>query len=108
MKIEIPDNSDTISRQAAIRIASGYCHPANIAAELAKLPPVQPEQRWIPCSERLPEPRIDVWCNSDIGQIVGYYEENVETWYDNDYLELIVNAWMPLPEPYKAESEDEK
>jgi hypothetical protein len=33
---------DCISRQAAIRIASGYCHPANIAAELAKLPPVQP------------------------------------------------------------------
>lgn len=29
---------DTISRQAAIKIASGYCHPANIAEELAKLP----------------------------------------------------------------------
>jgi Zn finger protein HypA/HybF involved in hydrogenase expression len=34
---------DCISRQAAIRIASGYCHPANIAAELAKLPPAQPK-----------------------------------------------------------------
>lgn len=34
---------DTISRQAAIYIASGYCHPANIAQELAKLPPAQPE-----------------------------------------------------------------
>lgn len=41
---------DCISRQAAIRIASGYCHPANIAAELSKLPPAQPEPktgRWI-------------------------------------------------------------
>ena len=35
--------SDLISRQAAIRIASGYCHPANIAKELAKLPSAQPE-----------------------------------------------------------------
>ena len=34
---------DTISRQAAIRVASGYCHPANIANELEKLPSVQPE-----------------------------------------------------------------
>lgn len=34
---------DTISRQAAIRIASGFCHPANIAKELAKLPSAQPE-----------------------------------------------------------------
>jgi hypothetical protein len=39
---------DCISRQAAIRIASGYCHPANIAAELAKLPSAQPETaHWI-------------------------------------------------------------
>ena len=30
--------AEYIDRQAAIEIASGYCHPANIAAELAKLP----------------------------------------------------------------------
>lgn len=28
----------------AIRIASGYCHPANIAEELRKLPAAEPEQ----------------------------------------------------------------
>lgn len=41
---------DLIERQAAIDIASGYCHPANIAKELAKLPSAQPERkhgRWI-------------------------------------------------------------
>ena len=37
---------DAISRQAAIYIASGYCHPANVANELAKLPSVQPERRY--------------------------------------------------------------
>lgn len=36
---------DLISRQAAIDIASGYCHPTNIAKELAKLPSVQPERK---------------------------------------------------------------
>ena len=39
---------DLISRRAAIDVASGYCHPANIADELRKLPSAQPEQRWIP------------------------------------------------------------
>jgi hypothetical protein len=58
-------SGDYISREAAIRIASGYCHPANIAEELSKLPAadVRPvvrgkwidhqEGRWIyaKCSE---------------------------------------------------------
>lgn len=69
---------------------------------------VEPEPHWIPVSERLPEPRVDVWVNSDIGQIQGYYEEHIGIWYASfgqgrDYLELIVTAWMPLPEPYRAE-----
>lgn len=40
--INVPSN-DCISRQAAIEIASGYCHPANIAKELAALPSVHPK-----------------------------------------------------------------
>ena len=35
---------NAIDRAEAIRIASGYCHPANVAKELAKLPPVTPQQ----------------------------------------------------------------
>ena len=61
----------------------------------------QPEPQWIPVERELPEPRIDVWVNSDLGQMVGYYDETVELWYGRDYLELIVNAWMPLPAPYQ-------
>jgi hypothetical protein len=43
--------NDCISRQAAIRIASGYCHPANIAKELEQLPPAQPEQKTGHCKD---------------------------------------------------------
>lgn len=106
---------DLISRQQAIDALIewyGY-EPSDIGAFeniIDKLPSAQPEPRWIPVSERLPEPRVDVWVNSDIGQIQGYYEEHVGVWYASfgqgrDYLELIVNAWMPLPEPYKEEQE---
>lgn len=35
--------SDSIDRADAIRIANGYCHPANVAKEIAKLPAVEPE-----------------------------------------------------------------
>lgn len=65
----------------------------------------EPEPHWIPCSERSPEPRIDVWCNSDLGQMLGYYDETIEAWYGRDFLELLVNAWMPLPEPYQPKEE---
>ena len=47
----LPDMNvgDTIYRTEAIKVASGYCHPANIADELRKLPPAQPKRgKWIP------------------------------------------------------------
>ena len=34
---------DCISRAEAVRVASGYCHPSNIAKELKKLPSVLPK-----------------------------------------------------------------
>lgn len=36
---------DAISRAEAIRIASGFCAPANVAKELEKLPSVTPERK---------------------------------------------------------------
>ena len=48
---------DTISRQAAIDALDCI----NGAEEVPRaLPPAQPEQKWIPCSERLPENRVSV------------------------------------------------
>lgn len=97
--IEEKMHDDLISRAEAIRIASGYCHPANIADELRKLPPAQP-MRWIPCSERLPEYGQNVLvCYKDgsmgINHVIDeYYEEWFIYW---------VLAWMPLPEPWKGE-----
>ena len=72
------------------------------------------QNNWIPCSERLPEECTRIL---DVVKIPkrkpmvrsGYYanslfqNDNGDTWNADD-MEVI--AWMPLPEPYKAESEE--
>lgn len=67
------------------------------------------ETQWIPCSERLPEDNTDVivcfysgtvtemryWGN---GIFQGIYEHTTK----------VIVAWMPLPEPYKEEKQNDK
>ena len=82
------------------------------------LPPAHPEQRWIPCSERLPEE--DYWMGGTGKQFSATVlvtvsnredeDEFVDTSYTVDgewMLELPryckIVAWMPLPEPWKGE-----
>ena len=85
---------------------------AEVLTELMLLPSAQPEQRWIPVTERLPEDDT-LALVSYIGSIpgtmntwIGWHKmENV--WYidgephikkyDNEVI-----AWMPLPEPFKG------
>lgn len=67
-------------------------------------------QQWIPCSERLPE--TEVLCCDDRGEMfigylytdkwsnTGYSAEN-----NNCYL-IDCIAWMPLPQPWKGESNE--
>jgi len=133
---------ELISKQAAIDALAeheksrghNYTLFVDIVSECAEiirdLPSAEPEQRWIPCSERLPEEDVEVLItyrykegegdtsHADIdittygqmyfgGNKVGnhkhwrqpfeYFESNYE-----------VVAWMPLPQAYKAESEDKE
>jgi hypothetical protein len=81
------------------------------------------EPKWIPISESLPELDEDGYSTyvlvsfsnyslPCIGQLRKTDGEN--HWYEGDdekaldSFGLHVNAWMPLPEPYKAESEGKK
>ena len=77
--------------------------------------------RWIPCTERLPEDGdtylVTIEYNGEVigvdaasySPVDGYIDKHWETfndWKEDDDSCYHVTAWMPLPEPYKAESED--
>ena len=69
--------------------------------------------QWIPCSERLPEEEEYILLSfaNYTGLDIGRYENDGENdnFYPGDEEEtyahygLIVNAWIPLPEPYREE-----
>ncbi len=71
-------------------------------------PPAQPEQRWIPVTERLPEVGRYVIATTSWAFVTKavYFGERWEI--DGlDYKRSSVVAWMPLPEPYRKEGEAE-
>ena len=117
---------DLISRQDAIDAMATWDWqevylPIHFKQLLEELPSAQPEQQWIPVSERLPK--------EPFGCIVSYHGFMLtpygEREYDAIYPELLgydgtdwnnsegecvdnmidVTAWMPLPEPYKEGKE---
>ena len=73
---------------------------------LDEVPSAQPEQRWIPVTERLPEKgqKCLVSDRDCIAIDVFLGRGGVYNWqfYLRDY-----EAWMPLPEPYKGGGEGE-
>ena len=120
---------DTISRQAAIDDLNGkdpsqIWDTADIEVWVNALPSAQPEQRWIPCSERMPEDGenclVSVRCSNDFLVDRGTYSTDLfkvdeehffgkrseSGWYhlssEYGYCKILnVIAWMPEPRPYK-------
>jgi len=125
---------DAVSRQAAISIPltpkglrkyqtcnlddaydEGW---GDYQACVSQLPSAQPEQRWIPCSERFPEEDdyktciecLDgaVWYFTENGTMgLGYYYKSTKEWSTTGDLKTDgkVIAWKPLPKPYREEGE---
>lgn len=61
---------------------------------------------WVACSERMPEPEVDVqvYCSDKKEQMVGYLERNERegcfrfaTWRNGDGIYCQPTHWMPLP-----------
>ena len=100
-----------------------------LAEWLKELKQLREQPRWIPVSERLPEEYLCndgyiepsdyvlVWGdhgNYGVSRYWGNRRSKSESpntykdWVDLDWVVQKPVAWMPLPEPYKAESEDKE
>ena len=119
---------DAIYRQDAIDALCDNCdnvqavcphYPCKQYTTIGALPPAQPEQRWIPVTERLPEDsayvlltvrRMDDSYNHVPFISTGYISWNHQCWWcahDGNCKDanIEVIAWMPLPEPYGEDGE---
>ena len=130
---------DLISRQAAIEAIDRLDIPedmcvfeilSHIELEIGNLPPAQPEQKWIPCSERLPgehewldTKKFGTTISNEVyvtfeapdgqrfakhisfqnGKLSPVDEQRMKVWFKG----AKPIAWMPLPEPYREERTEE-
>lgn len=106
-------SDDVIYRQEAsyalntIRVSKNetwYSLYQKVLDVFSKLPSAEPEQQWMPCSEKLPEEDGLYLVTTSKGQVqVQVFNHNGNS---EEYWMRCNKAWMPMPEPYKEESED--
>ena len=93
---------DLISRQQAIDALYNIDeYNSRSVTAIKNLPSIQPEQRWIPVTERLPEKSGYYLATVDIGM------KKVDVIFFNNGSGFLtantVKAWKPRPEPYQEE-----
>ena len=87
-----------------------WCAMQEAKMTIENMPSAQPEPRWIPCSERLPETSgtylvSGMWESGRVA--VGDCEYTSYDGYFNTAWNFDVLAWMLLPEPYQESEQDE-
>lgn len=109
---------DKMKSDVALENAAEYQKCAEEHTQLAEwlkeLKQLREQTRWTPCSEGSPDEE-EIVLVTDLGSIefgkliCGLFGDLWLIWLDNCWDEATkVTAWMPLPKPYKAESEDKE
>ncbi len=69
---------------------------------LEALPSAEPEQKWIPVAEALPEECVSVLIQMDDGEMAVSQRRDMNYWDGYGRCGDII-AWMPLPELWRGE-----
>ena len=72
---------------------------------------VRPQGEWIPCSERLPEKAGHYLCSFKKANRIDSIYVDLAYWTGGrwyGYLANEINAWMPLPKPWKGADDYER
>ena len=120
-------NNDTVYRKDVEQMLAelGGCDASEewergwdkaIDAAMEGLRKVESADKWILCSERLPDEGKEVLISYDydsfdiemtpkryLGVMIGYYEDS--EWWSSDEWTDGVTAWYPLPEPWEGEND---
>ena len=103
LRMRIPH--DVVSAQYASMAINAIC----------SVPSADRPQEWIPCSERVPKPYVEVLVCDDYGWInLGAYRpcdisEDCSGWSIHAHTKIgteEVVAWMPLPKPWKGADDE--
>lgn len=109
---------DAISREATLKPYNGLNDEDTISVWLIRKnieqqPPVNPQPKWIPVSEKLPEDEQEILFSTKTGRVYsGKYHDDgsVNQWYSHKdkcrAWNNVVNAWMPLPAPFDSQESE--
>ena len=103
---------DCISRKAVLKVIREWWRTVfnadgnpSLCDYILVLPSVT--QEWIPCSERLPEEKVEVLVTTEWGSITIAERYSANDYFINDGAACSdgdeITAWMPLPLPWKGE-----
>ena len=101
---------DTIYRDEAVEVIKRWfekikLNPDILIDSIISIPSAERPQGWIPCSERMPSKGVAVLVN---GTMYDAPPITISTDAPHYYEQGWINAWMPLPEPWKGADDDSK
>ena len=107
MSDDLIRRTDAINSVLGITMYQGRVPTDTVIFQINNIPAVEPKQKWIPCSERLPEDlaTVLVWTEGeDIGIAFHMLDDGESDFAKISPAEGKVIAWMPMPGPWEGAS----